>query len=213
LQNHDQIGNRAFGERITALAPHDAVKAAVAVLLLAPSIPLLFMGEEWAASTPFLFFSSFGPELATAVTEGRRKEFAAWPAFADATARAKIPDPQDPATLRAATLDWDERPFRQHRAMLEHYQRLLALRHGVVVPRLAHGVHNDGYQVLAKRTVRVRWRFGDGSELGLLAHLGAHGERVSYAFAGTPLYVLGDVPTRAQDATVPAWSVGWFLAA
>jgi 1,4-alpha-glucan branching enzyme len=212
LQNHDQIGNRAFGERITALAPHEAVKAAVAVLLLAPAIPLLFMGDEWAASTPFLFFSEFGPDLARAVTEGRRKEFAAWPAFADPTARERIPDPQDPATMRAATLDWDERAFGEHREMLEHYQRLLALRHGVLVPRLAHGVESDGYQVLGKQTIRTRWRFGDDGALTLVAHLGARPERVSYAVAGAPLYVLGDVPTRADHVALRPWSVGWFLA-
>ncbi len=79
------------------------------MLLLAPAIPLLFMGEEWAASTPFLFFSDFGPELAAAVTEGRRKEFAAWAAFSDPATRERIPDPQDPATMRASILRWDER--------------------------------------------------------------------------------------------------------
>ena len=80
LQNHDQVGNRAFGERIASLAPDDAVRAASAVVLLAPAIPLLFMGQEWSATTPFLFFSDFGPDLGAAVTEGRRREFAAWPA-------------------------------------------------------------------------------------------------------------------------------------
>ncbi|HEY4439701.1 MAG TPA: malto-oligosyltrehalose trehalohydrolase, partial [Candidatus Elarobacter sp.] len=118
LQNHDQIGNRAFGERITALAPERAVRAATAVLLLAPALPLLFMGEEWGASTPFLFFSDFGGELGAAVTEGRRREFAAWPAFADPATRERIPDPQDPATMRASVLRWDERDDEPHAAML-----------------------------------------------------------------------------------------------
>ncbi len=95
-QNHDQIGNRAFGERISALAPLAAVHAAAAVLLLAPAIPLLFMGEEWAASTPFLFFSDFGPELATAVTEGRRREFAAWRAFSRSGRARAHPRPARP---------------------------------------------------------------------------------------------------------------------
>jgi 1,4-alpha-glucan branching enzyme len=157
-------------------------------------------------------FSEFGPELAGAVTEGRRKEFAAWPAFADAAARRRIPDPQDPATMGASALNWDERILRQHRAMLEHYHDLLALRHGTIVPHLAHGVTSDGYQVLGKTTVRARWRFGDGAQLELLAHLGAHAEKVSYAFTGTPLYVLGEVPPRARETRIAPWSVGWFIA-
>ena len=74
LQNHDQIGNRAFGERITMLAPWEHVRAAAAIVLLSPAIPMLFMGEEWAASTPFLFFCDFSGDLARAVTEGRRRE-------------------------------------------------------------------------------------------------------------------------------------------
>ena len=91
LQNHDQVGNRAFGERIGALAPEPGVRAATAVLLLAPAIPLLFMGEEWSASTPFLFFSDFGAELGATVTAGRRREFAGWPGFEDDASTQRIP--------------------------------------------------------------------------------------------------------------------------
>jgi malto-oligosyltrehalose trehalohydrolase len=211
LQNHDQVGNRAFGERITGLASHEAVRAAAAVVLLAPSIPLLFMGEEWAASTPFLFFSDFGPDLARAVTEGRRGEFAAWRAYADPTRRERIPDPQDPATMESSRLKWDERALGEHREMLEHYRTLLALRLGTIVPRLARGVESDGYQVLGKATIRARWRFGDGSLLGLVAHLGGRAERVTYALTGSALYTLGDVPPRADGLRLPPWSVGWFL--
>src|SRR5665213_2497196 len=158
LQNHDQIGNRALGERISALAPEAAVRAATAVLLLAPAIPLLFMGEEWSASTPFAFFSDFLGDLGRAVTEGRRREFAAWPAFSDAVRRARIPDPQDPATLRASTLRWEERSEPQHAAMLALHAELLALRAGLIVPRLAHGAHGEGYQILAPATPRTTYR-------------------------------------------------------
>src|SRR5690606_32314545 len=108
LQNHDQIGNRAFGERIAALAPPERVRALSAVFLLAPSPPLLFMGQEWGTRKPFPFFCDFGPELARAVTEGRRREFARFPEFSDPAARARIPDPSDPATFALAVLDWRE---------------------------------------------------------------------------------------------------------
>src|SRR5665213_147412 len=211
LQNHDQIGNRALGERISALAPEAAVRAATAVLLLAPAIPLLFMGEEWSASTPFAFFSDFLGDLGRAVTEGRRREFAAWPAFSDAVRRARIPDPQDPATLRASTLRWEERSEPQHAAMLALHAELLALRAGLIVPRLAHGAHGEGYQILAPAALRVRWRFGDGTRLGLIANLGAAPATVSYAIAGVRIFTLGEVPAHADDAVLPPWCAGWFL--
>ncbi len=211
LQNHDQIGNRALGERITALAPDDAVRAATAVLLLAPAIPLLFMGEEWAASTPFLFFSDFGAELGRAVTEGRRREFAAWAAFSDPAARERIPDPQDPATMRASVLRWNEREQPPHAAMLAFHAELLALRAELILPRLAHGAHGDGFEVLGPAALRVSWRFGDGSRLGLVANLGPEPATVSYAVAGVRVFALGDVPAHAGAAVLAPWSVAWFL--
>jgi maltooligosyltrehalose trehalohydrolase len=211
LQNHDQIGNRAFGERISALAPDEAVRAATAVLLLAPSIPLLFMGEEWGATTPFLFFSDFGGDLAQAVTEGRRREFAAWPAFADPATRARIPDPQDEATLRASALRWAERERPDHAAMLAFHRELLALRSGVLVPRLANGAHGESYQLLDATALRVKWRLGDESRLGVVANLGAAPATVSYAIGGVRIFALGDVPAHADRAVLPPWSVGWFL--
>lgn len=211
VQNHDQVGNRAFGERVAALAPEAAVRAAAAVIVLAPSIPMLFMGEEWAASTPFLFFADFGPDLAQAVTDGRRREFAAWPAFADAAARARIPDPQDPATMRASVLRWDERARPKHAAMLALYRELLALRHGLIVPRLASGARGDGYAQLAGTAFRVNWRFGDASRLSLIANLGTAPAYVSYAVAGLRIFTLGDVTARADATALPPWSAGWFL--
>ena len=211
LQNHDQVGNRALGERISALASGDAVRALTAVLLLAPAIPLLFMGEDWAASTPFLFFSDFGEELGRAVTEGRRREFAAWPSFSDPAARARIPDPQDPRTMRASVLRWDERARPPHAAMLAFHAELLALRAAVVVPHLASGAHGAGYEQLAKTALRVSWRFGDGARLALVANLGDELATASYAVGGARIFALGDVPARAAAAPLPRWSAGWFL--
>jgi malto-oligosyltrehalose trehalohydrolase len=105
LQTHDQVGNRAFGERLAALAEPDALAAAATVILLAPSPPLLFMGEEHAAPVPFLYFCDFGPDLARAVTAGRRQEFARFDRFADPAARSAIPDPNDPRTFQRSKLD------------------------------------------------------------------------------------------------------------
>ena len=102
LQNHDQVGNRPFGDRITRATQQDAVRAACAIVLLAPATPMLFMGEEWAASTPFLFFCDFEPELAQKVTEGRRSEFAGFAEFSDPAARERIPDPSSAQTFRGS---------------------------------------------------------------------------------------------------------------
>ncbi|MHB8760640.1 MAG: malto-oligosyltrehalose trehalohydrolase, partial [Thiobacillus sp.] len=106
VQNHDQVGNRAFGERLTQLAPEPAVRAAAAILLLAPSVPMLFMGEEFGAKTPFQFFCDFGGELRDAVTQGRRREFRKFARFADPGAQAAIPDPNRSETFLASKLDW-----------------------------------------------------------------------------------------------------------
>jgi len=191
LQNHDQIGNRAFGERIAQLAPRASVRAATAILLLAPAIPLLFMGEEWEASTPFLFFSDFGPDLARAVTEGRRKEFAAWPAFADPATRERIPDPQDPATMRASALRWDERDAEPHASALALRRELLALRARAIVPHLASEAHGEGWEAGDDGTIAVRWRFGDGSRLELDARLAGEDSRVAWKLDGETLHALG----------------------
>ena len=99
LQNHDQIGNRAFGERLTALANAKALEAAIALQLLSPQIPLIFMGEQNASKTPFLFFTDHNAELAQAVRDGRRREFSSFPQFSDQTLLAKLPDPNAVATF------------------------------------------------------------------------------------------------------------------
>ncbi|MEW5821158.1 MAG: malto-oligosyltrehalose trehalohydrolase, partial [Cyanobacteriota bacterium] len=108
IQNHDQIGNRAFGDRITKISSIEAIKAAACLYILAPSIPMLFMGEEWAASTPFLFFCDFNDDLADAVREGRRNEFAKFPEFSDPEVRKTIPDPIDIKTFETSKLNWKE---------------------------------------------------------------------------------------------------------
>jgi maltooligosyltrehalose trehalohydrolase len=124
IQNHDQVGNRALGERLPALVDEDKLAAAAALLLTSPFTPMLFEGEEWAATTPFLYFTDFADrELGNAVREGRRREFAAFGWNPDA-----ISDPQDPATLERSRLDWSELAEPEHRRMFEWYRALIALR-------------------------------------------------------------------------------------
>jgi len=122
-QNHDQVGNRAAGERLNALAGLDGLKLAAAAVLLSPYVPLLFMGEEYGEPAPFLFFTDFGdPGLAAAVSRGRREEFAAfgW--------AGEIPDPQDPATFARSSLDWSRQRRPPHEGLWHFYQTLLRLR-------------------------------------------------------------------------------------
>jgi len=128
LQNHDQVGNRALGERLHHQLDEAAFRAATALLLLAPETPLLFMGQEWAASSPFLYFTDHNAELGRLVTEGRRKEFASFAAFSDPAARARIPDPQAEATFSRSRLDWNERQREPHARVERLHRALLALR-------------------------------------------------------------------------------------
>ncbi len=128
IQNHDQVGNRAFGDRLHHEIEPGAYRAASALLLLSPATPLLFMGQEWSASTPFLYFTDHPEELGRQVTEGRRNEFAGFAAFRDEELRETIPDPQAVTTMEASRLDWDERSEPRHEGVLRLYRTLLALR-------------------------------------------------------------------------------------
>ncbi|HTP27848.1 MAG TPA: malto-oligosyltrehalose trehalohydrolase [Anaeromyxobacteraceae bacterium] len=135
LQNHDQVGNRAFGERLHHGLPPEAWRAAVALLLLAPQSPLLFMGQEWSTSTPFLYFTDHQADLGRLVTEGRRRDFAAFEAFRDPARVARIPDPQADATFEASRLLWEEREGPGHAEVVRLHRDLLRLRREALLPR------------------------------------------------------------------------------
>ncbi|HEX6052273.1 MAG TPA: DUF3459 domain-containing protein, partial [Gemmatimonadaceae bacterium] len=128
LQNHDQIGNRAMGDRLHHKVPPEVWRAMSVVLLTVPMTPLLFMGQEWAASTPFQYFTDLEPELGRAVTAGRRSEFKAFPEFASPDASRRIPDPQAERTFLNSKLHWDERSTGEHGRTLALYRALLSLR-------------------------------------------------------------------------------------
>ncbi|WP_411380016.1 malto-oligosyltrehalose trehalohydrolase [Pseudomonas sp. MPB26] len=166
LQNHDQIGNRALGERLHQLCPPQALQAATALLLLSPMIPLMFMGDESNASEPFLFFTDHHGELAEAVREGRRNEFADFAAFKDPQRRERIPDPNALATFLQTTPSFTENEHTQL------YRHLLSLRHQHIVPHLP-GSTTLGAEVLADGAVSARWRLGNGSLLQIDLNLSA----------------------------------------
>ncbi len=166
LQNHDQVGNRAFGERLTVLVDADRLRAATALLLLCPQIPLLFMGDPEGSETPFLFFTDFHDALADAVREGRRKEFAKFDAFADAEARARIPDPNALSTFETSR----PRPGPDAARWTALYRDLLALRANQVTPYL-DGATALGAVATGEAAVTARWQLNDGGVLTIAIDL------------------------------------------
>jgi len=205
LQTHDQVGNRAFGERIGALADPAPLAAALACVLLAPSVPLLFMGEEFGASTPFLFFCDFGADLAAAVTRGRREEFKRFARFRDPAARERIPDPSDPATFERSRLRWGELDDEPHRRWHARYRELLALRREHLVPRLASMAPGGSFTV-AGSVLQVEWTLGDRSRLRLAANLGPAASPPISLPAGTPIYASAAIASGPRVSLAP-WSV------
>jgi malto-oligosyltrehalose trehalohydrolase len=206
IQNHDQVGNRAFGERLGMLVHEQALRAAAAVYLLLPQIPMLFMGEEWNASEPFPFFCDFSGSLGELVTKGRRREFAAFPEFGDETSRDRIPDPQDPGTFASAKLDWSACERRQHSACLDWYRSILAVRQREIVPRIAQIRHAGAWTSFGSGAVSVRWRCAD-DDLVLLANLTPHSV-ADVRTAGRSIWLEGEHPSHEA---LPPWSVRWSL--
>ncbi|MBF0332638.1 MAG: malto-oligosyltrehalose trehalohydrolase [Alphaproteobacteria bacterium] len=207
LQNHDQIGNRALGERIGHLAQPEALRAATAVLLLAPSPPLLFMGQEWAAAQPFLYFCDFADALADAVREGRRREFATFPAFRDAKARERIPDPNGALTFETCKLNWADRNIEPHRAWLSFHKQLLYLRRTEIVPRLAGMAAGGEARAIGPHATVAAWRLGDGCRLRLRANLGAAPAAEAGTSGGRLLFATARVPGE----TMPPWYAEWTI--
>ncbi|HTS53911.1 MAG TPA: malto-oligosyltrehalose trehalohydrolase [Burkholderiales bacterium] len=212
LQNHDQVGNRAFGERIARLAEPGPLRAAVAILLLAPSPPLLFMGEEWAAREPFPFFCDFEGELAAKVANGRRSEFARFDRFRDAVARLLIPDPGAQTTFDSAQLDWHNQLLPGHREWLAVYRSLLHVRAREIAPRLTGMSGGARFTVTAPTLLSVDWTLGDGCALHLLANLGPDAHERAPRQHGRVLYTSDpDLDPALSGGALPPWTVAWTL--
>jgi maltooligosyltrehalose trehalohydrolase len=177
-QNHDQVGNRALGERLAKLIGEDKLKQVMVLLLLNPHIPMLFMGEESAAQTPFLFFADWKGEAAHLTREGRRKEFAHFEAFSSPELRERIPDPCAAATFMASKLDWnvlDRSPIsREFRGLT---QQLLRIRRDKVVPLIQNGVVSAKAELLGASAVKggidVQWQTGKGEVLQIITNFSA----------------------------------------
>ena len=199
LQNHDQIGNRALGDRLESGVDAKAIEAALAITLLAPMVPMLFMGEEWGSKAPFPFFCDFKGDLAEAVRQGRRREFAgAYAKYGD-----EIPDPLDRSTVRSAMLDWESvvrEPGKQRLALV---RELLTVRRREIVPRLAGASFGEA-EASNGGLLTAHWQMGDATTLRLLANLSDRAATpVSAETAGTPIW------GSALPKSVPPWSVFW----
>jgi maltooligosyltrehalose trehalohydrolase len=204
LQNHDQVGNRARGERLSQLARVDALRAAAAVLLLAPSPPMLFMGEEWAAPEPFPYFCDFEPELAAKVREGRLREFEHF--------QGHVPDPGDAATFASAHLEWTRVTEPPHARMLDHYRRLLAIRRRDIVPLLPRILAGACVAFDPDGAFAVDWKLRDEGVLHLLANLRDAAAPVVGRPAGRMIFAThpGIRAALSRNELAP-WSVTWLL--
>jgi malto-oligosyltrehalose trehalohydrolase len=169
LQNHDQIGNRAFGERLTVLADPRALEAAIALQLLCPQIPLIFMGEEAASASPFLFFTDHNSELAAAVREGRRREFAGFSQFSDPALLEKLSDPNDVSTFERSKPSPGADNGRRRE---ELYKTLIGIRRVEIMPRLK-GARAVNARAVGESAVVAHWRMGDNALLTIGINLGA----------------------------------------
>jgi malto-oligosyltrehalose trehalohydrolase len=202
-QSHDQTGNRALGERIGVIAQAPALRLAVTCLLLAPQVPMLFMGEEFSASSPFLFFCDFGPELADAVRDGRRREFATFERFAGNAGQVAIPDPNAETTFLDSKLQWHEVAAPGHREWHTLYSDLLEIRRHSIMPHLQGAAYGARFAVDDTR-VSVDWTLPDATRLYMRANfsdltweLPASPGAIIYASAG------------AKPSRVPAWGGIW----
>jgi len=209
LQNHDQIGNRPFGERVTVLAAGKALMAATAILLLSPQLPLLFMGQEWGCRLPFLYFCDFGDDLAPLVRDGRRREFSRFDAFTKKELLEGIPDPCTEETFRRCVLDWDSLGGERQRQWLGLHRRLLNIRRRSIVPRLGGVLFRGSYRLPAEKVLLVEWRLADDAKLTLTANFDDRSFSLESP-AGEPLYQSEGVEA-GERLDLPPWSVAFFL--
>jgi malto-oligosyltrehalose trehalohydrolase len=202
-QNHDQIGNRAFGQRLSALATPEAVRAVSAIYLLSPQVPMIFMGEEIGAREPFLFFVDFEGELADKVRDGRREEFARFPEFSDPEKRETIPDPVSEEAFLASKLRWDL----SDEATQAWFTRVLATRREVIWPlRGKIGGDAGHYRVVGASAVEVTWDIEGGGRLSLRANLSAVPVSGFDETAGRVFWSEGDA---AEGGDFAPWAIRW----
>ena len=208
LQSHDLVGNRIFGERVSSLLAPPVVRALTAVALLLPQTPMLFMGEEWGASTPFPFFCDFHGDLGKAVQKGRCEQISKLPGVSQEDLK-NAPDCQAESTFRSAQLRWEERGAPEHAAYLELYTGLLRVRRARIVPLLRGLSGRCGqHEVMGPGGLKLRWTLADGVKLHLAANLW-HEARAGFGeVVGEVIWVEGAVDAAGD---LGAWTVRWTI--
>jgi maltooligosyltrehalose trehalohydrolase len=204
LQNHDQVGNRALGERLCHIADPDRCRGLAAVLFFAPMTPMLFMGEEWAASTPFQFFTDHDPELGKLISRGRRDEFKAFAAFSDPAAFERFPDPQSEETFQRSKLRWDECNAEPHATMLRSYRSLFRLRRSDPVLRDAA---RERFEARAEGDLLVCRRWSEAGERLLVANLGDSPADTEHAAHRKVLWRSDGASKTSSARTLAPWTV------
>ncbi|WP_426239189.1 malto-oligosyltrehalose trehalohydrolase [Pararhizobium sp. DWP1-1-3] len=198
IQNHDQIGNRALGDRMITYRPPEPIKAVIAVYLLSPQIPMLFMGEEWGAREPFPYFCGFDDELNVKVRKGRREELSRLPGF-DAD---DLLDPTARSTFEMAKLDWSQLVGTGASDMLAFYRSLLTLRKDRIVPLLQGASGSGSFRHEGRLTI-VDWTLAGGSMLYLLANFSDEPVTIPSPFVGERIFLHGS----NSEGTLAPWSV------
>ena len=209
LQSHDLVGNRIFGERVTSLLPREVVRALVGVTLLLPQTPMLFMGEEWGATSPFPYFCDFHGDLSEAVQKGRCEQISKLPGVSQEDLK-NAPNCQAESTFRSAQLHWDELQEPEHAEWMELYSRLLTVRRERIVPVMSGLCERCGhFRVLGPGALALNWTLANKKRLRLDANLW-HKPRGGYEpVTGEVLWAEGDAQ---RGDTLGAWAVRWSVA-
>lgn len=198
IQNHDQVGNRPFGERLSQLIDIDKYKLAASLYLLCPSIPMLFMGEEWGSKTPFMYFTDLCEELKESIREGRKNEFKE---FFDT--KHELPDPTIEKTFINSKLNWNELKTKEHKNILEFYQKLIKLRKKHIIP-IIDKITMSEYKILSDSAIEAKWKFPEG-KLILLANLSDSKIDFKSKYKN-PIWC-----DKPLDDYIPAYSINWFI--
>jgi len=211
IQNHDQIGNRALGERLSVLSDKKTLKAIACLYLTAPSIPLLFMGEEWGSTTPFYFFCDFNEQLSEAVKNGRRMEFSRFKEFSTEEARRTIPDPSAENTFLSSRLEFPP----EKSEMFDFYKKMLEIRKALIIP-IIKKIVNSEYQIFNEKAFAVNWKINseDTKELCVLANLGDEDISVEFDFSEYKIIAVSDEKQKdniEKNRIISPKCVCWFL--
>ncbi len=214
LQNHDQIGNRAFGERLVSLTDLQDLKILTALILLAPSPPLLFMGEEFGATEPFNYFCDFEPGLAEQVTKGRRAEFAGFSNFSSPKKLKHIPDPNGEHTFMSSKINWSNIEKEENQEILKFYKILLNIRRQEIIPRLT-AIKNGqaGYLIFSPKAMSAWWQIADSSRLTVVFNLQEEIVDTHVYAAASNLFfrIASDDQNPLASGCLPPKSIFWYL--